>query len=88
MISERDLFVAHRKLPFGTRVEFIRAGKKTTATVLDRGPYVSGVTWDLSWRAAEEIGILTAGRARVRYRVLGPKGNAGNRTFEFILSRQ
>lgn len=40
--------VAHRTLPCGTLVTFRYNGKVVTAPVIDRGPYVSGRTWDLS----------------------------------------
>ena len=40
--------VAHRTLPCGTMVTFRYNGKTVTAPVIDRGPYVSGRTWDLS----------------------------------------
>ena len=42
--------VAHRTLPCGTRVSFRNPanGRVVTTQVIDRGPYVSGRTWDLS----------------------------------------
>ena len=40
--------VAHRTLPCGTMVTFRYEGKTVSAPVIDRGPYVSGRTWDLS----------------------------------------
>ena len=40
--------VAHRTLPCGTMVTFRYNSKTVSAPVIDRGPYVSGRTWDLS----------------------------------------
>ena len=40
--------VAHRTLPCGTMVTFRYKGKTVSAPVIDRGPYVSFRTWDLS----------------------------------------
>ena len=42
--------VAHRTLPCGTRVTFRNpaTGRTVTAAVVDRGPYVSGRSWDLT----------------------------------------
>jgi hypothetical protein len=42
--------VANRTLPCGTRVTFRNPanGRTVTATVVDRGPYVSGRDWDLT----------------------------------------
>lgn len=39
--------VAHKSLPCGTRVRLLYRGRKTTATVWDRGPYVAGREFDL-----------------------------------------
>lgn len=42
--------VAHRTLPCGTKVVFRNPanGRTVVATVIDRGPYVSGRQWDMS----------------------------------------
>ena len=50
---------AHRSYPFGTKLMVInpRNGKSVTVTVNDRGPFVKGVTLDLSRGAARAIGI-------------------------------
>jgi hypothetical protein len=42
--------VAHRTLPCGTKVTFRNPanGRTITVAVVDRGPYVSGRTWDLT----------------------------------------
>lgn len=40
--------VAHRSLPCGTLVEFKYRGRSQTVPVIDRGPYITGRTWDLS----------------------------------------
>lgn len=61
-----QLTAAHRTLPLGTllRVEF--NGRWIIVRVNDRGPYVKGRDLDLSRAAAEALGILSAGVARVR----------------------
>ena len=66
------LTVAHKSLPFGTKVEFTCAstGKKVVARVNDRGPYVHGRSFDLSYQAAKTLGILDRGVAKVTYRIL------------------
>ena len=50
---------AHRTYPFGTKLMVInpRNGKSVTVTVNDRGPFVKGVTLDISRGAARAIGI-------------------------------
>ena len=49
--------VANLSLPCGTKVTFIYHGHKVTATVDDRGPYVSGRTWDLNQNTAGALGF-------------------------------
>jgi rare lipoprotein A len=50
---------AHRSFPFGTKLLVInpRNGKSVTVTVNDRGPFVRGITLDLSRGAAKAIGL-------------------------------
>jgi rare lipoprotein A len=59
------LTAAHRTLPFGTRLMVINPhnGKSVTVTVNDRGPFVKGVTLDLSVGAAKVIGLRGTGAA-------------------------
>ena len=49
-MTEGLVGVAHRTLPCGTRITFKNPanGRIVTAPVVDRGPYVSGRTWDLT----------------------------------------
>jgi len=64
------LTAAHRSLPLGTCVEVIHLGngRRVLVRVNDRGPYVPGRTIDLSHRAAEALGMVDEGLARVRIR--------------------
>jgi rare lipoprotein A len=54
---------AHRTLPFGTQLTVgnPRTGKTVIVTINDRGPYVSGVSLDLSRGAAKAIGLQGTG---------------------------
>ena len=49
--------VAHRTLPCGTLVTFKdpASGRTLTLPVVDRGPYVSGRTWDLTGGACRKL---------------------------------
>lgn len=49
--SKTILGTAHRSLPCGTKVTFRnpRNGRSITVKVIDRGPYVDGRLWDLSY---------------------------------------
>jgi rare lipoprotein A (peptidoglycan hydrolase) len=47
--------VAHRTLRCGTLVTFRYKGTTLTVPVVDRGPYVSGRTWDLTYGACSKL---------------------------------
>jgi rare lipoprotein A len=57
--NPNGLTAAHRTLPFGTKLAVTnpRTGKTVTVTINDRGPYVRGVSLDLSLGAAKAIGM-------------------------------
>jgi len=54
---------AHRTLPFGTRLDVTnpRTGKTVNVLINDRGPFVRGVSLDLSLGAAQAIGLHGTG---------------------------
>jgi peptidoglycan lytic transglycosylase len=54
---------AHRTLPFGTRLTVTnpRNGQSVQVVVNDRGPFISGVSLDLSLGAAQAIGLHGTG---------------------------
>jgi rare lipoprotein A len=68
-----ELTAAHRTLPFGTlvRVTNVANGKNVLLRINDRGPFVEGRIIDVSERAAEELGFLKEGLARLRVEVVG-----------------
>jgi rare lipoprotein A len=59
--------VAHRTLPFGTRVRVtnLHNGLSATGVVLDRGPWTRGRIVDLSPRIARNLDMMRSGIARV-----------------------
>jgi rare lipoprotein A len=67
----RGLTAAHRTLPFGTlvRVENLRNGRSVTVKVNDRGPFRPGRIIDVTRRAADRLGFVRSGVARVRISV-------------------
>jgi rare lipoprotein A len=66
------LTAAHRRLPFGTRVEVTNEnnGRRVIVTINDRGPYTRGRIIDLSRRAAEKIDMVRSGVVPVTLRVV------------------
>jgi rare lipoprotein A len=67
-----ELTAAHRTLPFGTRVRVTNTatGKSVTVRINDRGPYVPGRVVDVSHSAAESLGIVRQGVAKVKLDVV------------------
>lgn len=65
---QNGLTAAHKKLPFGTKVKVsnVENGRSVVVTINDRMAASSRVVIDVTRRAAEELGILKAGRARVK----------------------
>jgi rare lipoprotein A len=64
---------AHRTLPFGTRVRVTHLGngRSVNVTINDRGPFIGGRVIDLSRGAANVIGMMGQGLARVSVTILG-----------------
>lgn len=62
------LTAAHRKLPFGTRLEVtnLTNGRTVRVVVNDRGPYSGHRILDLSRKAADDLGFIRQGVAVVR----------------------
>ncbi len=77
------LTAAHRYLPFGTllRVTDFRTGRSVIVRINDRGPYWDDRSLDLSYGAAEQLGILDKGTARVRIEVVTKKEAASDPTY-------
>jgi rare lipoprotein A len=67
-----DLTAAHPTLPFGTklRVTNVATGRSVTVRVNDRGPYVPGRIVDVSYSAAESLGMVGRGVANVKLDVV------------------
>jgi rare lipoprotein A (peptidoglycan hydrolase) len=71
-LTPTTLGVAHRKLPCGTQVTFSYNGASVTATVIDRGPFHKGYTWDLTKKTAKRIGFLAVGSGPIEATVSPP----------------
>ena len=67
-----DLTAAHPTLPLPSivRVTNLDNGRSIVVRVNDRGPYVRGRIIDLSRRAAQLIGMIGTGTAKVRVQIL------------------
>ncbi|MCF4994163.1 septal ring lytic transglycosylase RlpA family protein [Pseudomonas syringae] len=70
--NQNALTAAHRQLPFGTRVKVtnLKNDESVVVRINDRGPHTRGRLIDVSRGAAEQLGMLRSGTARVRVQAL------------------
>ncbi|MBB4481057.1 rare lipoprotein A [Rhizobium etli] len=66
------LTAAHRSLKFGTKVKVTNRnnGRTVVVRINDRGPFIRGRVLDLSRAAAQNIGMVSSGTAKVCYQVI------------------
>lgn len=64
--------VAHKSLPFGTRLRLTNPtnGRSVIVTVTDRGPYIPGRDVDVSYGVARTLGIVRTGVARLKMEIV------------------
>ncbi len=67
-----EMTAAHPTLPFGTKllVTNVASGRSVTVRVNDRGPYVQGRVVDVSYSAADALGMVGKGIAKVKLDVV------------------
>jgi rare lipoprotein A len=75
---EEEFTAAHNQLPIGTlvRVTHLKNGKQVLVRITDRGIYDRRVTLDVCKEAADKLGIVDRGLARVRMQVLAETSGA------------
>ncbi|KAA1185651.1 septal ring lytic transglycosylase RlpA family protein [Rhizobium tropici] len=74
-MSSGNLTAAHRSLAFGTRLRVTNKhnGRSVVVRINDRGPFIRGRVLDLSRAAAQNIGMVASGTAKVCYDVVASK---------------
>ncbi|MBS1625315.1 MAG: septal ring lytic transglycosylase RlpA family protein [Bacteroidetes bacterium] len=72
LYSSKKLTAAHRTLPIGTMIKVTNLANDRSIVVRinDRGPFVQGRILDLSRAAAEQLGYIAAGSAKVSMEVI------------------
>ena len=58
-------------LPSYVQVTNLKNGRQCIVKVNDRGPFIRGRVLDLSKAAAQNIGMVSSGTAKVCYEVIG-----------------
>jgi Lytic transglycolase len=67
-MTRRLVGVAHRTLPCGTLITFRHDGVTLTVPVVDRGPFVSGRIFDLTYAACKKLDHCFTGPIKWRYK--------------------
>lgn len=92
-----ELTAAHPTLPMPSlvRVTHLKTGKQIVVRINDRGPFAKGRIIDLSRRAAEELGTIGEGVARVRVEYMPEESaklmelvEAGRRPFDVDIENE
>ncbi|MEE8076703.1 MAG: septal ring lytic transglycosylase RlpA family protein [Candidatus Binatia bacterium] len=70
--NQYDMTAAHKTLPLGSRVMVtnIQNGRSVEVTINDRGPFAKGRIIDLSYAAANTLGMVGQGTIPVRIEVI------------------
>jgi len=79
LFDANAMTAAHKSLPFGTQVKVTNLdnGRSIIVRINDRGPYAGDRIIDLSYGAAQMLGMLNTGVAPVRLEVLGSQTARG-----------
>jgi rare lipoprotein A len=64
-LTKQILGVANKTLPCGENVALYYDGRTLTVPVIDRGPYVKGRRYDLTYATAKALGTIRAGVATI-----------------------
>ena len=72
-MNPSNLTAAHKSLRFGTKVKVTNRnnGRSVVVRINDRGPFIRGRVLDLSKAAAQNIGMISSGHAKVCYEIIG-----------------
>jgi len=70
--NREKLTCAHKTLPFGTKllVTNLSNNKQIEVIVTDRGPFTKGRDLDLSYAAADSIGMIHKGTQKIDYVII------------------
>jgi rare lipoprotein A (peptidoglycan hydrolase) len=64
-LTRQTLGVAHKTLPCGSKVVIRYKGRFVRTTVIDRGPFANGASWDLTQATARALHFKTTDEVRV-----------------------
>lgn len=72
IFDPNKMTAAHKTLPFNTKVRVVdlSSGKEVVVRINDRGPFIKDRIIDLSRRAAEKLGVIDSGTAKVGLKIV------------------
>lgn len=72
IFNPKEMTAAHKSLPFNSRVKVVDldTGRSVVVRINDRGPFIKGRIIDLSRKAAERLGMVGSGTAKVGLRIV------------------
>ena len=59
-LAPDTLGVANRTLPCGTKVELLYHGRRIVVPVIDRGPFGTAASYDLTQATAQSLGLTAS----------------------------
>ena len=80
IFDDSKLTAAHKTIPLGSKAKVtnLTNGKTVEVKINDRGPFIDGRVVDLSQAAAEALGMIDRGTARVQIDLLPDRGRSEN----------
>jgi rare lipoprotein A len=87
LFDTHAMMAAHRTLPFGTKVRVTNLAnhKSCVVEITDRGPFSHHRIIDLSYAAAEELGMRESGIAKVQLEVIGATPPLASQELSFVM---
>jgi peptidoglycan hydrolase-like protein with peptidoglycan-binding domain len=76
-LTPRTVGVAHKTLPCGSKVVIRYRGRFVRTTVIDRGPFANGASWDLTQATARSLHFTTTDTIRVAKLATSTKPSVG-----------
>lgn len=70
IFNSKDLTFAHKTMKFGTKVKFYYKDKSIVARCNDRGPFIKGREFDLSYQVAKRLGFIDVGVDYVFWKII------------------
>jgi rare lipoprotein A len=69
IFNQEALTLAHKTLPFGTRIQFSYNGRNVVCRVNDRGPFITGREFDLSYECFSRLADVKRGVIKLEYQI-------------------